>query len=130
MQSKYIKEVFSDYNENNHLINAEIENINLYKKINKLQVKVVSSEAINLQEIQSFEDYLVGRFKVNKASLDITYKDVEMAQDIPENWNNIINYISKKEPTSTAFLRGSTVEIDNQKVDVKLAMKGASFLIA
>ena len=28
---KYIKEVFSDYNENNNLVNAEIGNINLYK---------------------------------------------------------------------------------------------------
>ena len=29
---KYIKEVFNDYNENNNIIDAEIENINLYKK--------------------------------------------------------------------------------------------------
>ena len=43
---------------------------------------------------------------------------------------NRINYINKKEPTSTAFIRDSTVEVDNKKVDVKLDMKGASFLIA
>ncbi len=127
---KYIKEVFSDYKENNGLINAEIENINLYKKTNKLQVKVVSSNQISLQEMQSFEDYLVDRFKVNKASLDITYKDVEIQQNLSENWNNIIRYISKKEPISTAFLRDSKIEVDNQKADVKLAMKGASFLVA
>ena len=82
---KYIKEVFSDYNENNNLVNAEIENINLYKKTNKLQVKVVSSNRIELHEMQSFEDYLIRRFKVNKTSLDIKYKDVEIEQNIPEN---------------------------------------------
>ena len=125
---KYIKEVFSDYKENNNLIDAEIENINLYKKLNKLQVKVVSLKAINLQEIQSFENYLIDRFKVNKASLDINYKDVEINQNLLENWENVINFIAKKEPISTAFLKGSTLEIDNQNVDVKLAIKGASFL--
>ena len=32
---KYVKEVFNDYNIENNLIDAEIENINLYKKTNK-----------------------------------------------------------------------------------------------
>ena len=38
---KYIKEVFSDYNIENNLIEAKIDNINLYKKTNKLQVKII-----------------------------------------------------------------------------------------
>ena len=59
MQKKYIKEVFKDYNENNNLTNSEVENINLYKKTNKLQVKIISSKPINLQEIDSFEDFLM-----------------------------------------------------------------------
>ncbi len=75
---KYIKDVFNDYNENNNLINAVIENINLYKKTNKLQIKVASSNEINLQEMENFEDYLVKTFKVNKASIDINYGDLEI----------------------------------------------------
>ena len=64
---KYIKEVFNDYNVKNNLIEAEIENINLYKKTNKLQIKVASSKEILLQDMESFEGYLINRFKVNKA---------------------------------------------------------------
>ena len=127
---KYIKEVFTDYKENNNLTNAEIENINLYKKTNKLQVKVATSCAIDLHEIESFEDYLINRFRVNKASLDINYKNVEIEQNVSKNWDNIINYIAKKEPMSKAFLTNSKIELDNQKANVKLAMKGASFLVA
>ena len=52
---KYIKEVFNDYGINNNLIEAEIENINLYKKTNKLQVKIASSKEITLQDIETFE---------------------------------------------------------------------------
>ena len=54
--SKYIKEVFNDYKVNSNLIEAEIENIDLYKKTNKLQVKVASSKEITFPEIEEFED--------------------------------------------------------------------------
>ena len=127
---KYIKEVFSDYNIENNLIEAKIDNINLYKKTNKLQVKIISNNPININEIESFENYLVGRFKVNKASLDISYGDIKIDESIPENWNNILNYIAKKEPFSKAILTNSMVEVDNQNVNVKLFMKGgSSFLV-
>ena len=79
---KYIKEVFGDYNENNNLIDAKIENINLYKKTNKLQVKIASDKEITLKDIDSFEEYLVNRFKVEKASLDIDYNNVSIEQNI------------------------------------------------
>ena len=131
MQKKYIKEVFNDYNQNNNLIEAEIENINLYKKTNKLQVKVASFKKITLQEIESFEDFLINSFKVSKASIDINYyENLEIEQNISENWTNIIKYIAKKEPFSKAILTNSKIEINDEKISVKLSMKGASFLLA
>lgn len=107
MQKKYIKEVFGDYTLDSNLIEAELENINLYKKTNKLQVKIISSKSILLNEIENFEDFLINRFNVNKASVDITYNNVEIDQNISENWENIIKYIGKKEPFSKAILSGS-----------------------
>ena len=127
---KYIKEVFNDYGINNNLIEAEIENINLYKKTNKLQIKIASLKEITLQDIESFESYLVNAFKVSKASIDINYGDLEIEQNIPENWNNIIKYIGKKEPFSKAILTNSRPEISGLDLHVKLSMKGASFLVA
>ena len=127
---KYIKEVFNDYGINNNLIEAEIENINLYKKTNKLQIKIASLKEITLQDIESFESYLVNAFKVSKASIDINYGDLEIEQNIPENWGNIIKYIAKKEPFSKAILTNSKIQIEDSELHVKLAMKGATFLTA
>jgi len=127
---KYIKDVFGDFNTNSCLIDAEIENINLFKKTNKLQVSIISNKQINLYEIENFEDYLINRFKVSKASLDISYKDADINFNIDNDWNSIIKYIGKKEPFSKAILAGSKVSVNNNKLDVNLNMKGASFLLS
>jgi len=127
---KYIKEVFSDYNENNNLINAVIENINLYKKTNKLQIKVASNSQVSLQEMEGFENYLVKTFKVNKASIDINYGDLKIEPRVESDWENIIKYIGKKEPMSKAILTNSRIEVNDSHIIVNLAMKGAAFLIS
>ena len=127
---KYIKEVFGDYNENNNLINAVIENINLYKKTNKLQIKVASDNEIKLHEMENFEEYLIKTFKVNKASIDINYGTLNIEPNLESDWGNIIKYIGKKEPMSKAILTNSKVEVEDTKVNVNLAMKGAAFLVS
>ena len=128
---KYVKDVFVDYTVENNLINSEIENINLFKKTNKLQVNVKSSEPIYLKDIASFENYAVKRFNVAKTMVDINYSEgVEIVQNIPDEWNNIVNYIAKKEPFSRAILSRTNVEVDNKNVVVKLAIKGADFLLS
>lgn len=126
---KYIKEVFNDYTLKNNLIDAEIENINLYKKTNKIQISVVSSKKMSLDEIETFEDYLVNRFSVGQASMDIKYKDISFDCTIEEDWEKILNYVAKKEPFSKAILANSKIELDNNKVTVKLSLKGATFLV-
>ena len=57
--------------------------------------------------MESFEEYLIKVFKVNKASIDVNYGDLKIEQNIPENWGNIIKYIAKKEPCSKAILTNS-----------------------
>ena len=128
---KYIKEVFNDYNLENNLIDTKIENINLYKKTNKLQIKVVSSKQISIKEIESFEEYLVNRFRVIKAFIDINYEDgIIINSSIESDWKDIIRYIAKKEPVGKAILNNSTVSVNNSKLTVNLFMRGAAFLIA
>ncbi len=127
---KYIKEVFVDYQKDNPLLEAQIENINLYKKTNKLQVEVESSNPIHINEMEDFENYLTKRFHVDKALIDIHYKDVEIEQNIENEWNNVINYVTRKEPFSKAILTGSRLELSGKNVCVKLALKGADFLLA
>ena len=127
---KYIKEVFVDYRNDNPLLDAQIENINLYKKTNKLQVEVESSNPIHINEMEDFENYLIKRFHVDKALIDIHYKDVEIEQDVENQWTNVINYVTRKEPFSKAILTGSKLDVSGKNISVKLALKGADFLLA
>ena len=127
---KYIKEVFVDYQNDNPLLDAQIENINLYKKTNKLQVEVSSANQIHINEMEDFENYLIKRFHVDKALIDIHYKDVQIEQDVEKQWSTVINYVTKKEPFSKAILTGSKLDVSGKNISVKLALKGADFLLA
>lgn len=125
---KCINEVFKDFDENSNISKAQIENINLYKKLNKLQIDIKSDKPITIDEIGNFENYLQNKFNINKALTNIKYKDVEIEPNISENWNNIVSYITQKEPFSKALLTNSTIKIDNKNIDVNLKIKGAEFL--
>ena len=80
--SKYIRDVFSDYKNNNNLLDATVENVTLYKKHNKLNVTIASEKQIRLGEIVSFEDYLIKRFSLENARLEINYNNVENGKEI------------------------------------------------
>ena len=55
---KCINEVFKDFDVNSNIAEAQIENINLYKKLNKLQIDIKSDKPITIDEIGNFENYL------------------------------------------------------------------------
>ena len=125
---KYIKDVFTDFTDVPNLLDARLANVNLYKKLDKLQVDIISNKPITIGEIGKFENYLQSRMNVGKAFTNIKYEDVEIEQNIEENWSNIISYITSKEPLSRAMLTNSTIERNEQNIDVNLKMKGAEFL--
>ena len=55
---KTIQEVFKDCENISSILNCEIENMNLYKKSNKLELKLISRQKINIKDISIFETYL------------------------------------------------------------------------
>jgi len=127
--NKYIKEVFKDFDLSDSLAEAKIENVSLYKKLNKLQVDIISSKPITIEELGNFENNLQKKFNVNKALTNIKYEDVEIQQNINDNWGNIVSYITSKEPLSKAMLTNSSIEIDDENnLEVNLKIKGAEFL--
>ena len=126
---KYIRDVFKDYLEEDNIKSAIVSNVSLYKKTNKLQVDVLSENQINVNEIENFENYLKDRFKVDRTLIEIKYKtENEFESNIENNWENIINYIGKKEPLTKAMLKTSKLKINSNKIDVLLNVKGSDFL--
>ncbi len=125
-----VKDIFSDYsNIDEKIYLANFLKANLYKKSNRLEICITSSEKISIKEISNFEEYAVNRFKVGSARIEIQYEDVDIVPTIEEDWQDLVTYMSKKEPMTRAILRNSTVHIDGSAICVELKIKGADFLI-
>ncbi len=127
---KTIKEIFKDYNSNSFALNAgKIKSLNLFKKTNKLEIVITADEFIKIEDIYNFEQYLKNRFNIFEVNIKVEYsKAIEV--DIAKEWNLIICYMAHKHPLSKAFLKNSTIQIEENRITVNMAMKGKMVLDA
>ena len=124
-----VKDIFSDYLNKDELINnADFLKANLYKKSNKLEVCLTSNEKITIDEISNFEQYLIKRFSVQKAIIEIQYENVEIQPTLEEDWKKLVAYMSQKEPMTRAILKDSKVKVEDGTVCVSLQIKGKDLL--
>lgn len=127
---KTIKEIFRDYDSNSFSLNAgKIKSINLFKKTNKLELVIISEEFIKIEDIYSFEQYLKKRFNIFEVNVKIEYTH-KIDVDIEKEWNLIICYMAHKHPLSKAFLKNSTIQIEDGIITINMAMKGKMVLEA
>jgi len=127
---KTIKEIFKDYDSNSFALNAaKIKNMNLFKKTNKLEVHIISKELIKISDLYAFERYLEKRFNIKEVIIEIEYEN-EVEIDLKEEWMNIVNYLAYKHPLTKALLKNSSIEVEEKKITVNLAMKGKEVLEA
>ena len=127
---KTIKEIFSDYNNDNNISKANIININLHKKSNKLTIKILSNKMILIREITEFETYLKNRFQIENIELNIQYEKGVEEINLNSEWNTISQYIYKKYPLTKAILRDSNIKINENNLIIFLPVKGSDFLYA
>ena len=127
---KTIKEIFKDYNSNSFSLNAgKIKSINLFKKTNKIELVITADEYIKIEDIYNFEQYLKNRFNIFEVNIKVEYKN-KIEVDLQKEWNNIICYLAHKHPLTKAFLRNSTIEINEKDILVNMVMKGKMVLEA
>lgn len=126
-QLKRIKDVFPDLKTEDALLQAKIENVNLYKKANKLALKIVPEDRINLKNICMLENYLKNRFSVTDVEI-IIHNHAEISMET--QWDNIVTYMNTKYPLTRAILMNNKPIIQDKKIIVNLAVKGKDFLIA
>ena len=81
-----------------------------------------------IKEVSNFEDYIINRFKVASARIEIQYVNIDVEPTIIEDWPDLVTYMSRKEPMTRAILRNSSVSIDDGQVKVDLKIKGADLL--
>ena len=130
--SKTVKEVFKDYNSNSFALNdAKVVGINLYKRKNILELIITSKNFINIIDILELEKYIEKRFQIQDAKINIKYdleEEIDVSEIILKEWENIIKYISFKHPIAKAFLKNSTINIVNNRIQVTLFLNGREFL--
>ena len=127
---KTIKEIFKDYNSNSFSLNAsKIKNINLYKKSNKIELELISTDVIKAADLYAFERYLEKRFNIKEAIIKVEYQN-EIEIDLKEEWRDIVNYMAYKHPLTKALLRNSSIELVDKTLNVNLALKGKQVLDA
>ena len=127
---KTIKEIFKDYNSNSFSLNAsKIKNINLYKKSNKIELELISTDVVKAADLYAFERYLEKRFNIKEAIIKVEYQN-EIEIDLKEEWRDIVNYMAYKHPLTKALLRNSSIELADKTLNVNLALKGKQVLDA
>ena len=124
-----VKDIFSDYSNKQENINeADFLKANLYKKSNRLELCLTSKLQISIDEISNFEDYIIDRFKVGSARIEIKYEDIDIEPTIEKDWKKLVGYMSKKEPMTRAILTNSTVKVEDSTISVGLKIKGEDLL--
>ena len=130
--SNAVRDIFKDYKEKNNIIDAEIENINLFKKSKKLEVKLKTEKQIKISDIESFENYLKTRFQIEERRLNSENNENLnqniILQNLKEEWKDIVNYLSKKFPLTKTILNSSEIEVNDNKLFVILKTKNADFM--
>ena len=125
--SNTVREVFNDYTKGSNILDAVIENVNLYKKTNKLEIDLKTEKKINVGEIYYFEEYLKNQFKIGTIDIKFNYS-VDIENTIEQDWKNIEKYLSKNFPLIKTILQGSRVELDGNTVYVVLKSTNSNFL--
>ena len=130
-KAKKVEEIFSDYKTNSNLKYAEVRSLNMIKKTNTLQVMLYLDEYIEIKEIWYFENFLKQRFQIEHIDVTIQYHEKVEKKAIPEEWKNIIAYMSHKYPLAKPMLLlKSDVEVEKNTIYIKMHIKGADFLKA
>ena len=128
---KTVKEIFNDYKTNSNIKEANIEGLDVSKKINRLSIKLKSDEYIEIKEIWYLEKFLMERFKFASIQTIIKYTDDVKLKSIEEEWENIICYMTHKYPLMRPMLLlKSKIEIIENNINVMMQIKGADFLKA
>ena len=125
---KTVREVFNDYEKGHGILNAEIENVNLYKKTNKLEIDLKTSEKINIGEIYYFEEYLKNQFKIRTVDIKFNYGNVEIENTLEEDWDLISKYLSKNFPLIKTILTNSKIKQEGTTAYIVLKTANSDFL--
>ena len=126
--NKILKDVFKDFKDANKILNCEIQEMNLYKKVNKLVCLFISNDIIDIEDFAKFEMYIKQKFKIENVEIKVKYNCV-LDYDIILNWQKIVNYMAYTYPLTKAILAKSEVELNNNILNVKIFVRSGADIL-
>lgn len=126
---KRVRDVFNDCAGIDTVLDAEIEEINLYKKANRLEIKLATEEKIDIEQISIFEAFLKEKLNVRDVIIRIVGA-ADYSYDISNEWEKIAQYFGLKFPSIKAVLSSSSVEVKDKEIKIVLDIKGKDLLKA
>lgn len=126
--ARFMRETFSDYSIENNLKSAEIKELKLHKKQNVLQLDLIASSPIGLNDMISFEEYAIKKFNLNFTLFNIEYNALEVEQNIEAVWKDLIRYVGRREPLVASALGHSKLKIEDNHILVSVVNKLAYIL--
>ena len=121
--ARFMRETFSDYSIENNLKSAEIKELKLHKKQNVLQLDLIASNPIGLNDMISFEEYAIKKFNLNFTLFNIEYNDLEIDQNVEAIWKDLIRYVGRREPLVASALSHSKLKIEDNHIIVNVVNK-------
>ena len=127
---KKVNEAFSDYVYGGKINTALIESVILRKRTKVLEMAISSDEYIDLEEIESFKDYIKERFGLNDSKIMIKYTDNVKIRPIEEELKNIVLGMARKYPALKAAVNNSDYEIVDKTINFSFKIPVSGFLKA
>ena len=126
---KKINEIFSDYKNNTQIQECYIEKIGIHKKTRKLTIVLKTDKFVQIKDMWDFEKYLMERFQIKDIEMIFNYEENTKIPSVQDEWKNIICYMAHKHPLmKPILLMKSTIEVQDNNINVKMHIKGADFL--
>ena len=130
-KNKKVGEVFPDYKTNSNIKYAYVQALKVNKKTNTLGIVLGIDEYVEIKEIWYLEKFLMERFSFQNIDTIIKYTDNVEVKNIKDEWKNIICYMAHKYPLAKPMLlMNADVEVNENKINVIMHIKGADFLRA
>lgn len=126
---KKLKEIFKDFNINSYILNSKIQSINLYKKQNRLEIELDVDSKVKVKDIGAFEKYLIKRFFLKEVIIQIKYEE-NLENNFLDEWNDVLDYLSYKHPLTKALLKNSSINLEDNKLNINLQYTGSDILYA
>ena len=131
MATKKVGEIFSDYQTESVIKEAEVNSLNVSKKDNTLGIILHSPEYLEIKDIWYLEKFLKDRFKFSNIDMKVQYNEETKIKPIKDEWENIICYVSHRYPLAKNMLfKKSDVEVKEDKININMHIPGADFLKA